>query len=918
MAKRRKWLKLAIGLLALVVVAQAAVGLLVRTRRVHAYLIGRLERAFGRQVDVRQFDAQVFPKLRLEANGITVGEDPAFGNEYFLRAEQLTAGLRWPGLLGGHFEFGTLSMSRPSLILVRNAQGRWNLEDWLPPAKSGDTARARIYGPPAAAGGANRLRKIKFDDGRVNFKSGQDKRPFAFVNVSGSVEQVSPGRWQLQLEAQPWRSGVPLQSAGTLRVRGDIAGTSARLQPAQFTVHWTQASLADLLRLLRGQDYGVRGSFSLEASAHSGAPEGGEGSDAPGKISGAGASKERLSEDAFGRESSSDWSFALEARMASVHRWDLTERADNPRLSLKLGGRANLAARTVDAAEMALVSPTSNLHGSLHFAEGVPAVQVKSASIQATDLLAWWRAFEPGVDDGIAVDQYFTGAGGVHGWPPSVDELTFSSDGGSIKIPGIAEPVWIGAVRGGGAGEKLAMEPVRVRLGGERNAVVGAGKRRNAPPLRDAGDLTASEDFAAHEGGLAIDGEVEQIATLLRAAAAIGRPLQHGWDMDGRAVGFMQWDWNRPSGQRWSGKIALSKAHLAVAGLNQQLQVENAACVWENGLRSVFLGAVDGFGTSWSGTLRENPSADGDAQARWNFSLHGTELSAAEIDRWVGPRARPGWLQTLLHSLGGSSSDGAAENSSGNLAVPSGTAASELVRRMDAQGEVTLDRLTIEKLQLANVRVVGRLHGLQLEASDVAAQWAGGKVHGQFSAKFSPRPAYEFIAQLDGASLAQLPVQPNISDRWSGAASGSLHLTTKGVGREELLRNLAGQGKVSLRNVEFRGWDVGASVADGAAHEGTSQWSAGSAAFTLVNRKLLLDNMRLDGAGQFIYVSGTVDFAQEAELALKAVDGDQPAPRSPLGGRTLKVSGPLDDPLVRLENAVARSSASTSTATSAP
>ena len=102
MAKRRKWLKLAIGLLALVVVAQAAVGLLVRTRRVHAYLIGRLERAFGRQVDVRQFDAQVFPKLRLEANGITVGEDPAFGNEYFLRAEQLTAGLRWPGLLGGH------------------------------------------------------------------------------------------------------------------------------------------------------------------------------------------------------------------------------------------------------------------------------------------------------------------------------------------------------------------------------------------------------------------------------------------------------------------------------------------------------------------------------------------------------------------------------------------------------------------------------------------------------------------------------------------------------------------------------------------------------------------------------------------------------------------------------------------------
>ena len=269
MAKRRKWLKVVIAALALFVVAQLAVGVLVRTRRGHAYLIAQLERAFGRQVEVSQFDARVLPSLRLDAIGLTVGEDPAFGNEYFLRAEKLSAGLRWTGLLRGHFEFGTLSLSRPSLILVHNSQGRWNLEDWLPPAKGGAAAATRIYGPPAAAGAANRLQRIEFDDGRVNFKTGQDKRPFAFIGVNGSVEQISAGRWQLQLEAQPWRSGVALQSAGTLHIRGDIAGTSARLQPAQIAVHWTQASLADLLRLFRGQDYGVRGSFALDAAGQS-------------------------------------------------------------------------------------------------------------------------------------------------------------------------------------------------------------------------------------------------------------------------------------------------------------------------------------------------------------------------------------------------------------------------------------------------------------------------------------------------------------------------------------------------------------------------------------------------------------------------------------------------------------------------
>src|SRR5882762_10626312 len=83
-------------------------------------------------------------------------------------------------------------------------------------------------------------------DGRINFKTGDDKLPFAFTNVSGSVEQISLGRWQLQLEAQPWRSGVSLQSAGTIRVLGDVAGTSTRLQPAQITLHWSDASLADV------------------------------------------------------------------------------------------------------------------------------------------------------------------------------------------------------------------------------------------------------------------------------------------------------------------------------------------------------------------------------------------------------------------------------------------------------------------------------------------------------------------------------------------------------------------------------------------------------------------------------------------------------------------------------------------------
>ena len=104
----RKWWKLALTVMALLVAMQIGVSLLVRTHRMHAYLTAQLERTFGRPVEVGHFAVQLLPAPRLDAQQVSVGEDPAFGNEYFLRADNLSAGLRWAGLLRGHFEFGTL------------------------------------------------------------------------------------------------------------------------------------------------------------------------------------------------------------------------------------------------------------------------------------------------------------------------------------------------------------------------------------------------------------------------------------------------------------------------------------------------------------------------------------------------------------------------------------------------------------------------------------------------------------------------------------------------------------------------------------------------------------------------------------------------------------------------------------------
>jgi hypothetical protein len=871
----RKWWKLALTIVALLIGMQIGVSLFVRTRSMHTYLTKQLERAFGRPVEVAHFAVQLLPP-RLDAERVTVGEDPAFGNEYFLRADNLSAALRWTGLVRGHFEFGTLSLSRPSLILVRNNQGRWNLERWLPPAKAAAYATARVYGPPSAIAPVNRLLKIDFDDGRVNFKNIDEKLPFALTGVSGSVDQVAPGRWQLRLEAQPWRSGVILQSAGILKVQGDIAGTSARLQPAQIMVHWERVSLADLFRLLRGRDYGMRGLFTLDGSLKSGASDTVSNAEAqPGQ-----------------------WAFYAEARAAQIHRWDLIERSDSPRLRLGVKGHWNVAAGSARGEEVTIEGPRSNLRGTANYITGPSPsfeLHLDSSGIQATDLLSWYRAFHPGVDDGVSAEQFFTGAMTLRGWPPEIGSAAFSSNGGVVKVPGLKVPVRIGPMRVGRERNLLVSEPVRFALGGAARDVISPKKRRMATLMENAADITFSQDLTTQAGSISIEAHVQRVEDVLKVAAAFGRPVNHGWELTGDALAVTRWEWQQPFSGRWNGRVLFSKAKLAVAGLNQPLAVQESTLNWKDGLRFADVTRVDGFGGAWSGSIVERNSADGDNGPRWNFTLTTDRMNAAELDRWVGPRARPNWLQRLLPPLLGGSS-------------PS-PAASELVRQMNADGELNIGELTIEKLKFGSVHAEGSLHDLLLDVREANAQWAGGSVHAQMHAKFAPLPKYNVTAKLDGVNLTEIPAPGRFTERLAGLAWGTVHIDTEGVGRDELLQKLAGAGEIKLKNVELRGWDVSASVADGAPHSGTSRWTSGEGAFTIRNRGVTIENLMLDSGREQTSLQGTVSFARDADLTIETLGTAKRRGRA-IGvndaGRVLKISGPLDGPRVSVQKAAAR------------
>jgi hypothetical protein len=859
---------------ALLIAVQVGVSFLVRTHRMRGYLIAHLESAFGRPVQVGSFSVQILPIPELDVDAVTIAEDPAFGYEYFLRAEHMTARFRWLGLLRGHFEFGTMSLTRPSLILVRNAAGRWNLEGWLPPARrnlAGGSTTSRTQEPPEST---QRLQKIDFDEGRINFKVQDEKRPFAFTNVSGSVEQVSPGRWELRLEAQPWRSGVALQSTGTLQVVGDVAGTSARLQPAQIRLHWGRVSLADLFRLVTGNDSGVRGEFALDGNAS-------VGLDTPSP-----------------EAASNPWRFVLQARAAQIHRWDLTERDDNPRVNVNVKGQWDVVAGEVRAEELRVELPRSSLNGSGVLETAGPAnwhAQFKNMAVQGEDLLAWCRAFQPGIGEEVALEDLITGTVTASGWPLQWERIAIASTGGTLRVPGLA-PAHIDPFRGSVRNGKSILEGLRLKLltealqPGSDRIEKGSAKTRAVATPENTIEASLVHDSVAHQGGLRLNLRLGDATRLFKLSAAFGRTLNKGWEYTGGAVGFLAWNWGTGVKEAHrSGSIELTKAQLQVAGLNEPLKVEQTRLEWKDGQRSATIGKADAFGATWSGSISEAGEEIGGEERNWLFQLHADHLEGAELDRWFGPRARPNWLQRLSTSLLGETNTAAG--------------ASELLRRVSAEGELTAGTLTVEKVKLANARAMLSLHALHLEVRDAEAEWAGGKVRGRMQALFSPAPQYEISAEFESVNLAQLPWPARWAERWSGIASGKIHMTTIGVGREELLKQLAGSGEVKLNKIEFRGWDVESSVELGAPRTGTSHWTSGEGEFEVRERSLHFDTIQMEAPHARTKLAGAISFDMDGNFTFSPGVREKRGARTTLAARQLRVSGPLETPVAAVQPA---------------
>jgi hypothetical protein len=476
MGRRRWWIP---GVLALLLVLGAVLlPPLIHLNRYQRRIAASLSQSLGRPVEFSGVRLELLPRPGFAISNFAVEEAPGFGAEPMLVCSEVSASVRLLSLWRGRLEISRISLDEPSLNLERNAEGYWNFGAVLTQASRAATAPTGQRTP----GRELRFPYIEASGARVNFKYGDEKKPFSFLNANVAIWLQNPGEWRVRFQAAPVRTDLRMSSAdtGEVRVEGSVRrAPDLNAMPLDLDASWTGAPMGQLTRLLSGEDYGWRG--TAEVRTHlAGTPE-----DllvmASGKV------------DGFRRaEFEPTRTLTLAGTCTSEYL-----RATGLLRALQCGAPVG--------------SGTIALTGTVARITGVPqpdvAVAIRNVPVaQGFDLLQdIHHGFAEGAGAGGRVNGSFTLNPSGIGGEARIADFT-------LRAPGLEEPVTVPelkltadgsqAARVRAAGATLVLDPVQVRLGA-------------ATPLGVSGRFTR-DGFAIHLAGAAA------LARLLPLGAAYG------------------------------------------------------------------------------------------------------------------------------------------------------------------------------------------------------------------------------------------------------------------------------------------------------------------------------------------------------------------------------------------------------------
>ncbi len=821
--------------------------------RLKARIANSISLAVARPVEIGSVHLRLLPRPGFYLENLIVHEDPAFGAEPMLRAQEVTANLRLLSLVRGRLEIARLNLNEPSLNLVRRPDGHWNLEALLEHAERmplAPTAKPKSEARPG-------FPYIEATAGRINFKQGQEKKPYALTNADFALWQESENSWGVRLKAEPLRTDMSVSDTGLLRLDGTWQRAGAlRETPLHFTLEWDRAQLGQLTKLASGDDRGWRGSVRLEAA-----------------IDGSPANL-RLQADAriqdFRRfDISSGDSLTLSAQCHATYRIaegkldEILCAAPVGSGSISLRGNAGLVGASSKALTLELeqVPATAVAQLALHVKKDLPVDLAAAGILDGKFTLRQEESGQP----------RFQGEG-------EFENLRLASATNKAEIaPGNVPLVLAsGANRSRTARKTLAS--------GAKSAVV-AGEAPNEPHLEFGpfpivtgrpGQVKA-RGWAARSGyDVALAGEGE-VAHLLRVARLFGLPALKA-SVEGNAQlnlhiagSCLGWRPGFPLGfssPRAIGTASLRNVRAEIRGVNGPVQIASAELQLLPEEVRVDRLVAHAFDAQWMGSLRLPRGCGTPSACEVHFTLNGDDVALSSVHEWLSPRPNPRhWYEFFASE------------------TPAGTLFSQNLR---ASGEVSVNRLRVHDVAAAHVSATLDLNQGKLRISDLEADLLGGKHTGTWQADFSAIPAvWSGGGDVTAISLDQLAAA--MHDNWiSGTMNGSYQLSGAGTDASKVWQTAQGALLFDIHDAALRRVAL-----ENDAEPLRGFRSRGS--IRLLNGAFELNQARLNCSAGAYEVTGTASLARVLALKLTPI---RASAQVHAGNKAYTITGTLADPRV--------------------
>ena len=723
--------------------------------------------ALGRKVELGNVHFHLLPRPGFALEGLVIYDAPEFSAEPMIRAQDVSAAIRFRSLLRGRLEIATLSATEPSINLVRNDEGRWNLASLvernaqIPAAPTGKPASERRPAfPYLEASGA-----------RINFKLGQTKKSYALINADVALWQESENSWGARLKAEPVRTDFNLTDTGIVQINATWQrAPNLRLTPVEIAAQWKNGQLGQITTLLSGKDRGWRGGVTFTANL-SGTPE----------------------------------ALRIQSQTAieGFRRYDIAG-SENVRLATACSGEYNTVTSTL--ADLLCESPVSGgtvrLRGSLAVVEQKPTYdltleadkvplaslvrllrQAKKqipADLTATGLLhAEFRATRSfPADRRRGLTTRWTGNGSatnVRLSPNAEDEVALGtvplaladSLGDKIRRPRTQDK------------EQEPAEP-HLRIGPVALTM------NSSTPMNAGGWMSA----AGYRFFLRGDMELKDLFRLENdLGLPVVRPAAEGAaKLDVNVSG----PWQGFAPLTTLGTAQLRNVRAEVRGLNTPIEIASATMsLGPDAVRVDKISARTG-NTHWSGEVTA-PRHCAVPPCVFQFDLTADQLSTGDLAEWFTPRpAKRPWYRILNPSSNPNSDDARgispllAIRARGSLQV--GRFGLKKVVATQLATQVDVDRGTITLTALRGHLLQGTHHGNW--AIDVSARDAS-----------SPPVRYHASGTLQNISLAQVSELTLANDAWiTGTADGKFDVEGSADGFRELLAHSGGKLQFVMRN----------------------------------------------------------------------------------------------------------------------